>query len=73
MTGKRKEKFIPIRVSPAYTKSPGRVRHLRERWKQHEQLAVMEKEGEEGYEVIKWVDVLDMSAGKNHCGRMFDI
>ena len=72
---KRCEKFIPIKVIPAHGKLVERVRYLREWRKQHEQLGVglggevgvgggmdME-EVKEAYEVIKRIDVLDVSVG----------
>ncbi|PFH49390.1 hypothetical protein AMATHDRAFT_63215 [Amanita thiersii Skay4041] len=78
---KRRERFIPIKVSPAHAKLQERVRYLREWRRQHEQLAVMtgptkglggmvgaevggmdmEEEVKEAYEVIKRIDVLDVS------------
>ncbi|KIL61809.1 hypothetical protein M378DRAFT_82045 [Amanita muscaria Koide BX008] len=76
---KRRERFIPIKVTPAHAKLQERVRYLREWRKQHEQLAVMtgptkglggvaevggmdmEEEVKEAYEVIKRIDVLDVS------------
>ena len=82
---KRKERFIPIKVSPAHAKLQEQVRYLREWRKQHEQLAVMtgptkglggiaevggmdmEEEVKEAYEVIKRIDVLDVSVGEYCC------
>ncbi|KAF8627873.1 hypothetical protein AX15_004203 [Amanita polypyramis BW_CC] len=76
---KRKERFLPIKVTSAHAKLQERVRYLREWRKQHEQLAVMtgptkglggiaevggmdmEEEVKEAYEVIKRIDVLDVS------------
>ena len=80
---KRKERFIPIKVTLAHAKLQERVRYLREWRKQHEQLAVMtgptkglggiaevggmdmEEEVKEAYEIIKRIDVLDVSVGKS--------
>ncbi|KAF8991378.1 dynein heavy chain, N-terminal region 1-domain-containing protein [Cyathus striatus] len=69
VTRKRAEKFIPIKVLPAHGKLMERVRYLKDWRKQHEQLAVMtgemgmdmEEEVKEAYEVVKRIDVLDVS------------
>ncbi|KAL0950546.1 hypothetical protein HGRIS_007353 [Hohenbuehelia grisea] len=74
---KRSERFIPIKVVPAHARLQERTRYLREWRKQHEQLAVMtgptkglggveggmdmEEEVKEAYEVVKRIDVLDVS------------
>ena len=76
VTRKRSEKFIPLKVIPAHGKLVERVRYLREWRKQHEQLAVMtgpmralgvgldmKEEVKEAYEVVKRIDVLDVSVG----------
>ncbi|KAK0438444.1 dynein heavy chain, N-terminal region 1-domain-containing protein [Armillaria borealis] len=71
VTRKRSERFIPIKVIPAHAKLQERTRYLRDWRKQHEQLAVMtgptkggmdmEEEVKEAYEVVKRIDVLDVS------------
>ncbi|KAJ8515286.1 hypothetical protein ONZ45_g7260 [Pleurotus djamor] len=77
VTRKRMERFIPIKIVPAHLKLQDRCRYLREWRKQHEQLAVMtgptkglggvdggmdmEEEVKEAYEVIKRIDVLDVT------------
>ncbi|KAF4584562.1 hypothetical protein EYR38_001791 [Pleurotus pulmonarius] len=77
VTRKRLERFIPIKIIPAHAKLQERCRYLREWRKQHEQLAVMtgptkglggvdggmdmEEEVKEAYEVVKRIDVLDVS------------
>jgi len=73
VTRKRQEKFILIKVVPAQAKLQERTRECR---KQHEQLAVMtgptkglaevgvEVGGMDMEEVVKRIDVLDVSVAK---------
>ncbi|KAJ8487938.1 hypothetical protein ONZ45_g14141 [Pleurotus djamor] len=74
VTRKRLERFIPIKIVPAHLKLQDRCRYLREWMERHEQLAVMtqglggvdggmdmEEEVKEAYEVIKRIDVLDVT------------
>lgn len=87
VTRKRLERFIPIKIIPAHAKLQERCRYLREWRKQHEQLAVMtgptkglggvdggmdmEEEVKEAYEVVKRIDVLDVSVGMYYSSRRF--
>jgi lipoate synthase len=83
---RKRNGFIPIKILPADAKLQERTRNLGEWRKQHEQLAVMSgpmkglggdmEEVKEAYEVVKRIDVLDVSVGvwfhltKNHLGRL---
>ena len=79
---RKRNGFIPIKISPAHARLQERTRYLGEWRKQHEQLAVMtgptkglggvgmevggmdmEEEVKEAYEVVKRIDVLDVSVG----------